>query len=183
MEDGSFNTVEEEEYAFPEEGTIGLIHPTELSEAELTAWKEQLSDYEITQPIEQLSRPVYAVTDEEAAETTLTRFHGVTLNGLSLSGKLLAQGWNRGPVGAGGAYRAFYREDGDMGVNLSFSGCGITYENVDVTVYEAAFYRPCADTDGGGGKEKCFLGEISPRYFSEIVLQIAAATKSGQEKE
>lgn len=183
MEDGSFNTVKEEEYAFPEEGTIGLIHPIELSEADLAAWKEQLSDYEITQPIEQLSRPVHAVTDEEAAETTLTRFRGVTLNGLSLSGKLLAQGWNRGPVGDGGAYRAFYREDGDMGVNLSFSGCGITYENVDVTVYEAAFYRPCADTDGGGGKEKCFLGEISPRYFSEIVLQIAAATKSGQEKE
>ena len=80
MEDGSFNTVKEEEYAFPEEGTIGLIHPIELSEADLAAWKEQLSDYEITQPIEQLDRQIYKVTEEEAARRSMVRFGGSIVN-------------------------------------------------------------------------------------------------------
>lgn len=65
MEDGTFNTVDEEEYQLPEMVDIGLVHPLELSEEELALWKEQLSDYEIIQPIEQLERPVFRVTDEE----------------------------------------------------------------------------------------------------------------------
>ncbi len=39
MEDGSFNTADEEEYELPQEGNIGLVHPVELSEEELLAWK------------------------------------------------------------------------------------------------------------------------------------------------
>ena len=90
MEDGSFNTVDEEEYDFPEEGMIGLIHPIELTEADLASWKEQLADYEVVQPIEQLSRPVYRVTEEEKGKMELARFGGMLINGLSLSGKLQA---------------------------------------------------------------------------------------------
>lgn len=181
MEDGTFNTVDEEEYAFPKEGIIGLVHPVELSEEELTAWKEQLADYEIEQPIAQLSRPVYMVTDEEAAETELIRFKGKILNGLSLSGKLTGQGWNRGPVGDGGEYHTFYREDGDVGVTLSFSGCGITFENMDAAVYGAVFHQSGTDPKGRSGKQKYFLGEVSPRYFSEIVLQLTQATEAAKE--
>lgn len=54
MEDGSFNTSEEEEYTLSENMVIGLVHPIDLSKEELLVWKEQLSDYDIVQPIEQL---------------------------------------------------------------------------------------------------------------------------------
>ena len=57
MEDGSFNTMDEEEFELPEAGMAGLVHPIELSEEELAAWKEQLSDYEVTQPIDCLLYP------------------------------------------------------------------------------------------------------------------------------
>ena len=57
MEDGSFNTVDEEEYTLPDEASIGLVHPIELTDEALAAWKQQLEDYEITQSIDQLSRP------------------------------------------------------------------------------------------------------------------------------
>ena len=67
-----------------------------------------------------------------------------------------------------------YREDGDMGVNLSFSGCGITAEHMEVAVYGAVFYRPGTDADQKGREETCALGEVSPRYFSEIMLQLGA---------
>ncbi len=54
MEDGSFNTVDEEEYTLPDGGSIGLVHPIELTDQDLAAWKQQLEDYEITQSIDQL---------------------------------------------------------------------------------------------------------------------------------
>lgn len=66
MEDGSFNTVDEEEYALPDGASIGLVHPVELEADTLSAWKQQLEDYEITQSINQLTRPVYRLPAEQA---------------------------------------------------------------------------------------------------------------------
>lgn len=188
MEDGSFNTVEEEEYELPEDGAIGLVHPIELDAESLSAWKEQLSDYEIVQPIEQLLRPVYPLKEEERQQEELTRFGGKLLNGLSLSGKLQTQGWYRGSVQDAGGYYSFYREDGELGVELEFSGLFVGDENEEVTVYGAQFYR--AGTVKRGSyvydtvkKENRFrLGEVSPRYFSEIVLQLTRATASSTEQ-
>ena len=99
MEDGSFNTEDEDEFELPEGQTdagqqtgglqdaagsreeaddkaaasggksgesavpvpmVGIVHPIELSEDSRSAWKEQLEDYEILQPIEQLDRSASA---------------------------------------------------------------------------------------------------------------------------
>ncbi len=188
MEDGSFNTKDEEEFELPTEAQIGLVHPIELSQEELSAWKEQLSDYEIVQPIEQLERSVYRITEEETGTAELTRFGGKLLNGLSLSGKLQGMGWYRGSVQDAGVYSTFYREDGDIGVELEFSGSYVGDENDEVTVYGATFYR--ARTVKRGSyvydtikKENRYkLEEVSPRYFSEIVLQLTKATASSQEQ-
>lgn len=188
MEDGSFNTKDEEEFDLPSDTQIGLVHPIELSEEDLSVWKEQLSDYEIVQPIEQLERAVYRITEEETGTAELTRFGGKLLNGLSLSGKLQGMGWYRGSVQDAGVYYTFYREDGDMGVELEFSGSYVGDENDEVTVYGAAFYR--ARTVKRGSyvydtikKENQYkLDQVSPRYFSEIVLQLMKATASSQEQ-
>lgn len=124
MEDGSFNTVDEEEYTLPDGASIGLIHPVELEEDILSAWKQQLEDYEITQNIDQLSRPVYRLPAERAQDTALETVAGRILNSLSLTGKLQSMGWYRGSVLDGGGFYSFYREDpsAGMGMELNFSG-------------------------------------------------------------
>lgn len=184
MEDGSFNTVEEEEYTLPEKGMISLVHPVELSGELLSQWKEQLSDYEVVQPVEQLDRPVYTVTEEEKKATELSRFGGLVLNGLSLSGKLLNMGWYRGEILDGGGYFNFGRMDHDVAVKLEFSGCSVGYENEDVTVYGLSFHKPGAAKRVGRTweTERYLLEEIAPAYFSEIVLQITKATASAKER-
>lgn len=98
MEDGSYNTVDEEEYTLPDHGKIGLVHPVELEEDILGAWKQQLEDYEITQSIDQLTRPIYRLPEEQAQSTTLETVAGRKLNALSLMGKLQGLGWYRGSV-------------------------------------------------------------------------------------
>ena len=188
MEDGSFNTMDEEEYEFPESGSIGLVHPIELDEESLRTWKEQLADYEVIQPVEQLERPIYLITEEERSQKELTRFGGKLLNGLSLSGKLQGQGWYRGSVQDAGMYDTFYREDAEVGVELAFSGCYVGDENEEVTVYGVQFYKAGTVKRGSYVYDKIknehqyTLSEISPRYFSEIVLQLTKATASSQEQ-
>lgn len=190
MEDGSFNTEREEEYVLPEQGQIGLVHPLELSGESLEAWKSQLEDYEITQPIEQLSRTVYSLTSEEQEGTSLERFAGRVLNDLSLGSRLTALGWQRGPVGGGGRYFTYYREEPlpGLGAELHFSGSIVgngAAGGQDVTVGDVRFYRvgtvdrgPDSYDQAAGGRQLS-LKNIPRRFFSEIVRQIDRATTAG----
>ena len=188
MEDGSFNTVDEEEYRLPDSALIGLAHPVELDSGTLDGWKQQLKDYEITQSIPQLERPVYRPEPGAEQARSLELFGGKLLNGAALSGKMLGLGWYRGSVEDAGFYYTFYREDAslNMGVELSFSGCSVGYEfeNTEVTVYEAVFYRSGTVTRGSyccdrPKEENIFaLKDVPLRYYSEIVYQLDRATAS-----
>ena len=172
MEDGSFNTEDEEEFDLPENDLqkIGLIHPVELSEESIEAWKTQLEDYEITQPIEQLSRPVYHMTEEEAGEKSMERFGACILNDLSLHGKMQNMGWYRGQAEDAGVFYYYYREDKEQGLRaeLNFSGSYVGGQNEDITVFDVKFNKK--------------IGELPERYFSEIVMQTAKAVASSQER-
>jgi hypothetical protein len=189
MEDGSFNTVDEEEYTLPNDVSIGLVHPIELEEDTLAAWKQQLEDYEIIQSIDQLSRPIYRLSAEQAQATALETVAGRILNSLSLMGKLQSMGWYRGSVVDGGGFHTFYREDpsAGIGVELSFSGCFVGGENEEITVFDAVFYKAgtvergsyCYDAPK---KENIFLlGQVPARYYSEVVWQLERATASSTE--
>ena len=186
MEDGSFNTVDEEEYTLPENGKIGLVHPVELDADTLDGWKQQLEDYEIRQSIDQLSRSVHALDQEKAGEKSLEDFGGKKLNALSLSGKLLQQGWYRGSVVDGGCFYTFYREDATLGIGaeLRFSGCAVGYDDgEDVTVYDIIFYtgtihRGSYVYDTVPAEHILPLGQVPKRYYSEIVHQLTRATAS-----
>lgn len=150
-----------------------------------------MSDYEIIQPIEQLERPVFRVTQEEKEEMELTRFGGVVVNSLSLSGKLQNMGWYKGEVRDGGGFDTYYRYDDDKNVELVFSGDGIVLSDMDVIVYEVHFERTVTSEvsiEGAVTGEAlrlapCKLGEVDPRYFSETVLQLTKATASSKEKQ
>lgn len=190
MEDGSFNTWEEDVYELPENASIGLVHPIELTEESLKAWKQQLEDYEVEQSVEQLNRPIYKADEGEMTAAALERFGGKILNGLSLSGKLQSMGWYRGSVQDAGGYYTYYREDPSIGigVELEFSGLFVGDENEEITVYEAKFYK--AGTVKRGSyvydevtkKNTFLLGQVPARYFSEIVYQLEKATASSKER-
>lgn len=189
MEDGSFNTVDEDEYTLPSEASIGLVHPIEMEADVLAAWKQQLEDYEITQSIDQLSRPIYRIPADQNEATALETVAGRILNSLSLMGKLQGMGWYRGSVVDGGGFYTFYREDPSVGigVELNFSGSFVGGDNDDVTVFDAVFYK--AGTVQRGSycydepkKDNIFsLGQVPARYYSEIVWQLERATASSTE--
>ena len=189
MEDGTFNTVDEDEYELPEQVLIGLVHPMELDTDALDGWKQQLEDYEIVQSIDQLSRPTYALDPEKAEQKRLEDFGGKMLNGLSLSGKLLQQGWYRGSVQDGGVFYTFYREDREqgIGVELRFSGSAAGFDDGEnVTVFDAVFYTGTVNRgsyvyDEVPEEQILSLGSVPKRYYSEILHQLTRATASSTE--
>lgn len=186
MEDGTFNTKDEEEFEMPESCEIGLVHPLELTDEDIELWKEQLENYEINQPIEQIERKIFSVTDEEFDLKACERFGGKIINGLSLSGKLLNAGWYRGSIQDAGGYYELYKEDKELGVGaeLNFEGLFVGYENEDTTVKLLKFYK--AGTVERGSyiydtiKEDDILplGKVPKKLFSETLYQIDKALAS-----
>ncbi|MDD6490349.1 MAG: DUF4132 domain-containing protein [Clostridia bacterium] len=197
MEDGTFNTADEDEFELPENCTIGLVHPIDLSEDELSTWKEQLSDYEITQPIEQLERKVYRIKDDEIGQLDFNRFKGREINGMTLLGRMTKMGWYKGSVQDAGCFYTFYREDitkrfkdkdnnvhlvGNA-VELNFSGMYVGGEDETVTIENIRFYKPGTvkrgsyEYDEPDEQRTIAPDKISPRYLSEIINQIETILK------
>jgi hypothetical protein len=182
MEDGTFNTADEDEFEIPEGAEIGLVHPIELSDEEKESWKEQLEDYEIVQPIEQLHRETFVLEDSNVQ--FIDKFAGIKLNGSSLLGRLTKRGWYTGSVRDAGWYEEFYKEDlkSGLGAELEFSGVGIYDPYEEVTVFMLRFYK--AGTVERGSyvydritKEKLILPkDIPARFLSEILYDISTAT-------
>ena len=187
MEDGTFTTVDEDEMVLEEDMSVGLCHPLDLGAEVTTAWKEQLSDYEIKQPIEQLERKVFKINDSNKSKKSLEDFSGAEMYAVSLLGKLQKLGWYKGSVQDAGGYYNFYKEDikHGIGVQLFFSG---TYVGVDpteeVTVYNAVFYKAGTVQYGSycydeiKDEDALELSEIPPRLYSEICYDLERVTSS-----
>lgn len=181
MEDGSFNTEDEDEYELSETGFIGLVHPIELTDDLIAAWKEQLADYEIRQPFEQMERPVFYVTEEEKNEKELNRFRDLAVSDLALLGKLTGMGWYRGAILDAGGYTDYYREDkgAGYGADLTFSGSCVGAMGDEVVTLEGVRFFEYGKVKRGAyeytdltDKNSVTLKDVPKRYFSEIILQL-----------
>ncbi|MBQ8966679.1 DUF4132 domain-containing protein [Ruminococcus sp.] len=187
-EEGSFNSVDDDELTIPDNAKIGLVHPLELTAEQISAWKEQLEDYEITQPFPQLDRRIFRMTDEERKSTEILRFDGIELNSLSLIGKLTKIGWYKGQAEDAGFFYYFYREDissrtrqadgswtaagtraylvfsGASIVNYDFEGEEVTVGKLELSTPDSSYYR----------YQPLEIGSVSERYFSELIMQLTS---------
>ena len=74
LEDRTLSDVEDEPYAIPGEGAVGIVHPLELTDQQRLAWMNRMSDYEIMPPVPQLERPV-VVLDPQRRDEKLLKDH------------------------------------------------------------------------------------------------------------
>ncbi len=118
MEDGSFNTVEEEAYYLSEGTYIRLVHPMDLVAEVKVAWKKQLSDYEIVQSVEQLDMPIYSLSPEDTDEMTFSRFSGEEVYFGKVLGVMSKYDWQKTSPLDGGSYEGFYYEDEVFGIGM-----------------------------------------------------------------
>ncbi|OAB30018.1 hypothetical protein PMSD_19590 [Paenibacillus macquariensis subsp. defensor] len=143
MGEGGMISFNKQDVELLEADLIGLVHPLELVGDISQQWMEQLRDCELVQPVAQLMRNVFSVSNEDEQPLTITQFGGMQINGLSLLGNISKLGWSKGSIGDGGSYFEFYKENEvtGVGVSLTFSGTSIGCEDEIVTIYDITFYQ------------------------------------------
>lgn len=177
MEDGTFNTVDEEEYTLPEQASITLVHPIELAEDVLSGWKEQLDDYEIVQPIPQLTAPIIVLEEKDTNGNKITRYNGSIVKSGKISGMAKKHNMVRGEVWDAGSYTCFHLVDKylNMAAQLNFEYMYMGQEyNDDVTLGDVVLYRMGEDqtTDDEPKSNVILSPESVPARFLCSVLGI-----------
>ena len=182
MEDGTFNTVDEEEYTLPEQACITLVHPIELAEDVLSGWKEQLDDYEIVQPIPQLTAPIIVLEEKDTNGNKITRYNGSIVKSGKISGMAKKHNMVRGEVWDAGSYTCFHLVDKylNMAAQLNFEYMYMGQEyNDDVTLGDVVLYRMGEDqtTDDEPKSNVILSPESVPARFLCSVLGIFEVLK------
>ncbi|MDR2870139.1 MAG: DUF4132 domain-containing protein [Deferribacteraceae bacterium] len=173
MADGSLASIDDTSISFADyqQHVIGLVHPLELSKAASDQWQEQLQDYELRQPLMQLSRPTFTVTDDEKATHELARFDGVSIAGITLINKLLKLGWEKGPVEDGGSFDHSYKDFATAGIRAQlthdFLDVVLIYNEEDVAMGKVTFYKDA---------QPMKLAAVPVKLFSEAVYNLAEAS-------
>lgn len=121
MEDGTFNTVDEEEYTLPENSLITLVHPSELDADTIAKWKSQLSDYEISQPIEQLDFKYEEIKEEDIKEDKIHSLDSKTIKAGVLMSLATKYDMARGEAMDGGTFCEYILKDTYLNISVHIS--------------------------------------------------------------
>ncbi|RBP44596.1 HEAT repeat protein [Roseimicrobium gellanilyticum] len=116
LDDGSLTDVEDNMVSLPPRGTVSLVHPLELDDAQRQAWIQHLADYNVEPPFSQLDRPVVTVNEEERGLKFGKQVEGTSLNAMTFRSRSEKLGWTRGSVVDGGGVSSYRK---------TFSGAGI----------------------------------------------------------
>ncbi len=181
LDDGSLTDASDDPFVLPENSFVGMIHPLELDEATLKAWRTHLADYEVVPPFPQLERPVVRVGDDQRTIKIWTELAGTSVNGLTFKGRADKLGWSRGSVTDGGGIDSYRKSFAAAGVDAFLDLEGF-YIGIDMTseiklgnVYfvKANSVKVGSYTyDNPSGQDDARLipfGAVPPVVFSEIL--------------
>lgn len=175
MEDGSFNTFDEEEYIFEDslknKKNITLVHPIELDEEKLSKWKTQLSDYEILQPINQLDLLFEEVKEEHIKNNKIISFEDREITAgeiMSMANKMSFERSRN--IEDGGSYTCYELKDYILNIvcriNFEYMWFGMEASE-KVTFRDITFHK--LDENGNYDDEECVNPlDINKRFTSSI---------------
>ncbi|MEI0795683.1 DUF4132 domain-containing protein [Brachyspira pilosicoli] len=175
MEDGSFNTFDEEEYIFEDslknKKNITLVHPIELDDEQLSKWRNQLSDYEILQPINQLDLLFEEVKEEHIKNNKIISFEDKEITAgeiMSMANKMSFERSRN--IEDGGSYTCYELKDSMLNIvcriNFEYMWFGIEASE-KVTFRDITFHK--LDENSNYDDEECINPlEINKRFTSSI---------------
>lgn len=175
MEDGSFNTFDEEEYIFEDslknKKNITLVHPIELDEDKLSKWRNQLSEYEILQPINQLDLLFEEVKEEHIKNNKIISFEDREITAGEIMSMANKMSFERSrDIEDGGSYTCYELKDSILEIacriNFEYMWFGIEASE-KVTFRDITFHK--LDENSNYNDEECVNPlEINKRFTSSI---------------
>ncbi len=172
---GTFRVTEEGEYAGPDDrpaavaanDQVGLVHPVQMTADERTAWAERFADYEVVPPFPQLARPVFDLTEAEAAAVEVMRFNAKQVPyGRAITKAVKEHGWTR----RDSAVRPFPAAGVTAVVKLS------GWDKVEV---HGCIFLPRVDANAVyDPKQAVPLGQVDPVARCEVFADLDAWAKA-----
>jgi hypothetical protein len=181
LEDRSLTGVQDDAVSPPQTGSVGIVHPLELSEEARQSWRAHLADYEIEPPFPQLERPVATATPEQRGLKVYKDLSGTGVNAMTFRGRAEKLGWRRGSVADGGGVTAYLKSFPLAGVDVFveldglYMGIGMDEEIKLQNVYfvrggsvETGSYV-YDEPSGEGDPRLIAFGEVPAIVFSEAM--------------
>ncbi len=172
-DDGTLCDMNDDIFELPDNAEISLVHPIDLEESELEAWTEQLSDYEIIQPLAQLAAQVCRLSEDDIGSgKVIKKYDGRKATVGTLTGAFKKYNLIRSSVEDGGGFSAYHLQDRvlnvgfNMGFDMLYMGQDPTEE---VNVEKVFFYElPEADEKPNSYEEYPPIdpAAVSPRFVS-----------------
>jgi len=132
-------------------GVIGMIHPLELDDASLAAWRAHLSRMKVKPPFPQLDRQVELLDPLHGNRRSITLTHGKQVGAGTFRSRSEKRGWVRGSVIDAGGISSIYKPFPGVGIEvvLPTNNFWIGIDPMDTVELEAAYFVKSASIDRG----------------------------------
>lgn len=119
LSDGSFCNEDDDEFELPENAEITLAHPVEMTSELIEKWSEQLEDYEIVQPFNQLSVKIIKLDDNDIDENfNVDKYYDKSVTVSKVNGAVKKYDMTRGEIGDGGGFDGYELTDTYLGISM-----------------------------------------------------------------
>jgi hypothetical protein len=178
--DGSLTDCQDHPVQIASGSTIRLAHATYLPTEELQKWGEQLSDYRLFPPFDQIHRPAFTLPSERTTDTQWEEFEGYLVEAFKLRGMALKFGYTRGQTGDGGWFHTYVKTFPtlELHIVIEFSGNPLPEENRTVALTQFHFTKTVNTVQQSSIQSRPLpLSKIPPILLSEVwndVCMIAA---------
>lgn len=167
--DGSLLDVNQDSLSLGDDWFIELAHPLLLSNAEWTAWRIQLADYQLIPLFAQLGR---SCQSKPPAEPEGMSFTGHLLDSFRLRNRALALGYQRGSAEDGGVFFEYRKTLVSSGwvIRLEFTGSQLPETSHPVALQSLGFEfqaRPVG------------WSEVPPVLYSESLADLEEIAREG----
>ncbi len=97
---------------------VGMVHPLEMDEAALEAWRGHLSRFKVKQPFPQVERPVELMDPLHGNRKSIGLTDGRKLSAGTFRSRAERRGWTRGSVVDAGGISSYYKLYPGAGVEV-----------------------------------------------------------------
>ena len=182
-EDQSLADSNDDPCDLPGAGSIGVVHPAHLDEAAKSAWGQVLSDYEIIPPFQQLGREICRPEPGDLDLTSITRFKGPKIPGITVYGILERCHWVKDtPADAGGFMQhSKFFPAANVTAFIQYTGMSIGYYEEPQEIEAVYFVPGHVKPDWWGNHDnKLPIKAVDPVVVSEVLRLVHAIVAKGE---
>ena len=185
LEDLSLTDAADAAVAVPPGCRIGLVHPLDLGEPALAAWRAHLADHEVEPAFEQMERPVARPAASQRNRCEYDGVSGKSVLGITFRGRMDRLAWRHGSVQSHGYVSCFLKPfpesgvDGLLRVEGMYMGIGM---EASVTLGPLQFVKSGSVRTASGEYDEpsgpddprlVRLGDVPAVVYSETVSDLA----------